>query len=197
VILTACTRTPLGLPVPPSQSKRSGFSLIEVLIALTIFLLSFVAIARLVDMGTERELESQFNTRATRLAQSKMSEIVSGSLGSLADLGNSSGDFDNDPEWSWKMTSEMQMQGTLGGQGGQGAQQGGASLYTVTVTVSRHFKGKQFQFVLTQMAIDPVWFGSPVAATSTTSTSSTTGAMYPSGFVSTGSTGGSSSGGSP
>ena len=56
----------------------NGLSLIEVLLALTIFLLSLVVLGRLVDMGTDRELEARFQTRGTRLALDKLAEFESG-----------------------------------------------------------------------------------------------------------------------
>lgn len=136
----------------------------EVLIALAIFLMAITAIGRLVDMGMDRELESQFQIRGARLAQSKMGEIISGTLGSLSSLSSSSGSFDNDPEWSWNMTALPQ--GTP------------ASLYLVTITVSRDNRGKQFQYVLTQMAIDSYMLGSGQPATSTTDEGSATSSIY-------------------
>jgi Tfp pilus assembly protein PilV len=127
----------------------------EVMIALTIFLLSLVAIAGLVDMGMEREMEAQFQIRGARLAQSKMSEIVSGTL----QMSSTSGTFDTESEWSYDVTAEPF---------------GPPNLYTVTVTVSRDYKGQKFQFVLTQMAINPIMTGSAQAATATTDQGSAT-----------------------
>jgi prepilin-type N-terminal cleavage/methylation domain-containing protein len=187
VILAAGYPTSLSLTkhVRSRGSRRGGFSLIEVLLALAIFLMSLVAIARLVDMGTDREIDSQLQVRATRLAQSKMGEVVSGYLGPLSSLGSSSGDFDNDSAWSWNLTTETPP-----------TPQTVPNLYLVTITVSRKDRGRHFQYVLSQMVIDSVMIGSPVAATSTTSNGSTTTALYPDGFTGTGS-GGTTSGGSP
>ena len=53
---------------PSRPGCRRGLSLIEVLLSLTIFLLALVVLARLVDMGTDRELEARLQTRGTRLA---------------------------------------------------------------------------------------------------------------------------------
>ena len=157
-----------------SKCKRSGLTLIEVLLALTIFLLSFVALAGLVDMGMDRELESQFNIRAARLAQSKMGEVVSGGI----TLSSTSGNFTYDSDWSWNMTVGP-------------APMGQQNLYLVTITVSRDFKGRQFQYVLNQFVIDPLNTGSAQAATSTTDAGLTTSATAGSGSSS------STSGGQP
>ncbi len=148
--------------------QRGGMTLIEVMLALGIFLLSIVAIASLVDMGTDREIEGQFQVRAARLAQSKMAEVVSGSLGGLSTLSSDAGTFDNDSDWSYSMSATQQ-------------QSGAPNLYTVQVTVSRDLKGRKFEYVLTQFAIDPYMMGSGQAATTTTSPGSATSALMGSG----------------
>ena len=51
--------------------KRKGLSLIEVIIALTIFLFAFVAIGRLVDISIDQAIEVDYQADAVRLAQSK------------------------------------------------------------------------------------------------------------------------------
>lgn len=147
-----------------SGSRRSGLTLIEVLLALGIFLMAIVAIGSLVDMGTDREIEAQFQVRAARLAQSKMGEIVSGTLGGLSTLSAGSGTFDNDADWSWTMSATQQQSGV-------------PNLYTVQITVTRDLKGRQFQYVLTQIAIDPYYMGNGQPATTTTSPGSATSAL--------------------
>lgn len=162
ILIAAGTR--IGRPSP----RRSGLTLIEVLLALAIFLMALIAIAALVDMGTEREVQSQFRIRASRLAQAKMGEVVSGSLGALSTLSSDAGSFDNDTDWNWSMSATPQ---------------GVPNLYIVQVTVSRDFKGQQFQFVLTQMAMDPYMMGSGAAATTTSSAGSATSALYGTGLT--------------
>ena len=152
-----------------SPHRRAGLSLIEVLLALAIFLMSLVVIARLVDIGTDRELEGRFQTRGARLAQSKMAEIESGAI----DLTATGGTFDgDDSEWSW--TAEA-------------TQQSAPNLYLVKVTVSRDLKGSTFSVVLAQMIIDPSVMGAaseatrpdPSAAATGTGTGTGTGGMTP------------------
>ena len=58
--------------------RRSGFSLIEVLLALAILLMSIVAIAQLVGIGSDRGLETRLTNRGSRLAESKLGEIEVG-----------------------------------------------------------------------------------------------------------------------
>jgi general secretion pathway protein I len=151
----------------PHASTRAGLTLLEVLLALAIFLIAVVALAGLVDMGTDRELEAQMQVRAARLAQAKMGELVSGSLGgSLASNSGSSGTFDNDPDWSYTTTvSPAQTQVAL------------TNLYTVQVEVTRNHRGQKFSYTLTQMAIDPYMMGTGQAATTTASSASATSAL--------------------
>jgi general secretion pathway protein I len=140
--------------------RRAGFSLIEVLVALTIFLLSLAALARLVDMGIDRQIDAQLKVQGSRLAQSKMAEVVSGSLNpGQSGISGGSGKFDDDSSWSWTMTAE---------------QQTAFNLYLVTVTVTHENRGQPFNVVLAQMVYDPTQIGSAQAAAATTSQGSAT-----------------------
>ena len=119
-----------------AKTRRPGLSLIEVLLAMAIFFIAIVAISRLVDMGTDRELEARLHTSGARLAQNKLAEFEMG----VESMTATSGDFgDADSGWTWSMTSE----------------QPGTNLYLVTVTVSRDMKGKPFSLTLSQMMLDP------------------------------------------
>jgi hypothetical protein len=57
---------------------RRGLSLIEVLLSLTILLMSLVAIGQLVDIGSDRSMDARLHVRGTRLAQAKMAEVEAG-----------------------------------------------------------------------------------------------------------------------
>ena len=139
------------------------------MLAMAIFLMSIVAIGRLVDMGTERELEARLNTLGARLAQAKMAEIEAG----VVSFTETQGDFTDEPAWTWTMTAEPQ---------------GPPNLYLVHLTVCRDLKGRQFEVNLTQMMFDPTMTGAageatrPSASTSTTDT--TTPTTSPSGGMS-------------
>jgi len=137
------------------RARRAGLSLIEVLLAMAIFSMAVAAISRLVDMGTDRELDARLTSTATRLAQDKLAEVE---IGVTAITGSdSSGTCDNEPDWSWTMTQEAH----------------GTNLYLVTVTVSRDLKGRQFTLTLAQMMIDPSVKGSASAATRPTASGAT------------------------
>lgn len=123
-----------------TRVRRPGLSLIEVLLAMAIFIMSIVAIGRLVDIGTEREMEARFHTRGARLAEAKLAEIEAGAVS----FTESGGTFPEDPDWSWTMTAELQSL---------------PNLYLVTVTVSRDLKGRPFEVSVSQMILDPQALG--------------------------------------
>ena len=143
-------------------APRSGMSLIEVLLALAILVLSLVAIGRLVDIGTDRGNEARAYTRGTRLAQAKMAEAEAGMV-SLAS--ESDGQFDGDDQvWKFKVTPEPA---------------GPPNLYTVTVRVTRDIQGRPVEVVLAQMIFDPAVTGSAAQAERPATTDGTTGGTTP------------------
>jgi general secretion pathway protein I len=141
------------------RPARRGLSLLEIMLALAILLLSMVAIGKLVDIGADRGMDARMNTRAARLAQAKLAEVEAG----LIPLdGTATGQFDDEPGWTW--TVEPVSQGT-------------PNLYTVTVRVTRDYQGRTFETALTQLLYDPAKVGSAAQAqtTSSSSGSSTSG----------------------
>jgi hypothetical protein len=128
-------------------APRRGISLIEVLLALTILLLSIIAIGRLVDIGTDRGNDARAASRGTRLAQGKMAEVEAGvvSLDSPTD-----GEFEGDDSaWKFNVTPEPA---------------GPPTLYPVTVKVTRDIQGRPYEVVLVQMLFDPTKVGSAAQA---------------------------------
>jgi type II secretion system protein I len=154
-----------------SPHRRPGISLLEVLLALAIFLLALVAIGQLVDIGTDHALDSQAQATATRLAQSKLAEVEAGVI--PLDGSSPSGSFDVEPEWTWTVSS---------------TQANIPNLYTVTVQVSRQFRNRQFQVSLTQLVFDPNMMGNAQEAQppQTSSGGSTSGSGTTSGTGGTG-----------
>src|SRR5947209_12489522 len=57
---------------------RPGLTLLEVLLALAIFLFSFVAICQMIQGGAQRGLRSKQLTQAALLCEARMDEIVAG-----------------------------------------------------------------------------------------------------------------------
>jgi type II secretion system protein I len=167
-VIVASPRKGGGSSRPPF--RRSGISLLEVMLALAIFLMALTAIGQLVDGGTDKALEAQAQATATRLAQSKLAEVEAGviALGSSA-----SGSFDVEPDWQWQVDM---------------TQETAPNLYTVNVHVSRQLKNKQFEVTLSQMMFDPQQMGNASQAQPPQTTSSGSGTTGTSGTTSGGST---------
>lgn len=141
-------RTQAGVPSP---GRRSGMSLIEVLLAMAIFLMCLTGIGRLVDAGTDRALESKYQNIATRLAQSKLAEVEAGVI---PVSGGGAGDFaeDGDDYWQWTVEST---ETTV------------PNAYDVVVTVSRPYRGQTFSVKMAQIIFDPAATGTAAEATPT------------------------------
>jgi hypothetical protein len=115
----------------------------EVLAALTIFLLAFVVLSRLVMLGGDQALEAQQQVRAADLCQTKMAEVIAGAL---ALSSQQEVPFNEDPSWRWSLACE---QGNVPG------------LWNVTVQVARQQpQGLRPFCSLTQMVLDPQIHGS-------------------------------------
>ena len=64
----------------PTRQHRSGFTLMEILVSITILGLSMVAINGLVSIGARNAREAQVLTTAQFLAESKLAEVKTGLL---------------------------------------------------------------------------------------------------------------------
>jgi general secretion pathway protein I len=124
-----------------TAGARPGLTLIEVLVALAIFLLSLTAISRLVTFAGQRALDARRTEEAARLARSKFSEVFAG----VVPLQSSDDTpFDEDPDYSWSLTADS---ASL------------SDLWVVSVTVKR--KGDQGPgFTLREFMLDPTVRGS-------------------------------------
>lgn len=126
--------------------RREGLSLLEVLLAMAIFLFSMVAIAGLVDFGSTRGQQAAMQNAGTRLAKSKLAEVEAGVLDVTL---NESGTFETEPEWTWTVDSQ---------------QTSIPNVYLVTVRVSRDFYGQPYEVTLQQYIFDSTLMGSGVPA---------------------------------
>jgi type II secretion system protein I len=147
-------------------------TLMEVLMAVAIFLLALVAIDRLVTLSYERATVIRLQGEGMQLCQSKMAEIYAGvmPLSSQSDTAFD-GDYGEDWQRKWQWSADCS----------QGAV---TNLWTVTVRVSQTLpSGSRFEVVLTQMMLDPSIRGTSVNLNSTSGSSSgstsgaTTGGM--------------------
>lgn len=122
----------------PGRLPRHGLSLLEVLVALAIFLFSIVALHQALNIGTNNAIDTQQLQQASQLAQSKIAEVYAGvvPLSSTPDT-----PFDEDPDYTWSIDAQ---QSTL------------TNLWNVTLTVKRtRGDGSKLETTLSQMIIDP------------------------------------------
>lgn len=132
------------------RPTRGGMTLLEVLLALAIFLMALGAILSLIDFGVERGRAAAMQSTGTRLAASKLAEAEAGALDCKA---SSSGTFDEEPNWSYRLDS---------------ASGEAAGLYLVTVTCSRTVAGREYKVTLAQYVLDPAQMSTGQAATNPT-----------------------------
>ncbi|HEV3142273.1 MAG TPA: prepilin-type N-terminal cleavage/methylation domain-containing protein [Gemmataceae bacterium] len=124
--------------------KRSGLTLIEVLLALAIFLMSFVALGQLMNITSQMALDIDHTHRANQLMQKQMNAVVSGYV-PLS--GQSDTPFDEDQNWYWSVDAQADST---------------PNLWHVTVTVSHKTSSgdTDFKRSLYQMVLDPTARGS-------------------------------------
>ena len=158
------------MPRPHNRPpRRPGMTLLEVLLALAIFLLSLGAILSLIDFGAERGRAAAMQSTGTRLASSKLAEAEAGALDCKT---ATSGTFEEEPNWSYQLDSSS----------GEAA-----GLYLVTVTCKRTIGGREYKVTLAQYILDPAQIGTGQVASNP--------APLPAASAKSGST--SSGGGSP
>jgi len=149
----------LTKPTTGKGSGRPGFSLLEVLAALAIFLISLIALGQLISITGEHALEVQQLSRASQLSQSKLAEIVSGAIS----LSSQSGDFDEDPDWHFQVDAEQDYSAITG-------------LWRVKVTVTRDMgDGTTMESTVSQMVLDPSQRGSTADAAASAATTAQKG----------------------
>ena len=84
-------------------------TLLEVVLALVIFLVAILAIGQLFNTATGQAVDIQLQSQATRLAQSKLAEYISG-VRSLTTAGSGTFDDEQDPDANGKPTSSWEWQ---------------------------------------------------------------------------------------
>jgi type II secretion system protein I len=78
--------------------RRSGFTLLEVMVALAIFVAAFAALSQLYSLGTRAAVDAALQTQAAVRAEAKMAEVLAGveSLEAASEM-----PFEDDANWSW------------------------------------------------------------------------------------------------
>src|SRR5262245_46471089 len=91
----------------PATVRRQGLSLIEVLVALAVFLISMIGLGRLAIMGSDLALETQDNNQAAQLCQSKMAEILVGAVPLSSQSDTPFDGDDGEAGWTWSLECEQ------------------------------------------------------------------------------------------
>jgi type II secretory pathway pseudopilin PulG len=144
---------------------RPAFSLLEVVIAVAIFLLSLVAIGQIISLSSDRALETQQQDQANLLCQAKLAEVLVGAEPLVAAGFQPFAQQDSEgPPWQWALECE---QGDIAG------------LWNVKVVVQYdRIDGKRIEARLSQMILDPSLRGSTMDKPAS-ATPSTTGGTTP------------------
>ena len=89
-----------SLPLARRPSRRTGMSLLEVVLALSIFLAAMTALSQIVSIGSRASVESQMLNESVWRCESKMNEVVAGIIPPRS-VGATS--FDDDINWYWTL----------------------------------------------------------------------------------------------
>ena len=133
------------------DASRRGLSLLEVVIALAIFLTATTIIGQLISTGSQAAIGAQLKSEAARRCESVMAEAISGAV-PLETTGPMP--YEDDPLWSWRLTVS---DGPL------------ADLLQVEARVSRQTQASQApsEFTLIRWIRDPeLWTQSTVSSDS-------------------------------
>ena len=132
--------------VPMRRSEqRGGMTLLEVLVAMAVFLMGLAGIAQLIEFGTDNAVEAARTTAATRLCQSKMAEVEAGVVPVTE---STSGTFEEEPLWQWSVEIGAPV---------------APNTYPVTVRVWIE-QGRKVEVSASQILYDPQFLGNGAAA---------------------------------
>lgn len=119
------------------KGTEDGFTLMEVMVALSVVAIALTAIYRMHTQTLFMDARGRFDTVAAMLARQKLADI---DTGELKDLTSDSGDFgDNHPGYGWQIQSEEVSSDLL--------KEDGPTLKQITLTIS--FNEEESLFTLT------------------------------------------------
>lgn len=139
--------------------KRQGLTILEVLVALAIFLLAMIGIGELLIQASERALEVRYHSEAAQLAQSKLAELAAGAI-PFESVGDQA--VEEDDSWVWSMDAQ---QGDIAG------------LWNVRVSLARMKPdGSRAEYcAVSQMILDPAQRGSTLDSVAISGSDTPTG----------------------
>jgi general secretion pathway protein I len=124
------------------RRTRAGLTLLEVVIALAIFLFSLAAIAQLLSFSRDRVVDGHLKSQANLRCEAKLAEVLTGA----EPLSSGGGTFSDDPNWSWQINCTEE--GTV------------PNLWNVHVVVQRKKNRDALQVSLSQLMFAPNLRGS-------------------------------------
>ncbi len=155
-----------------TAARRSGLSLLEVLVALAIFLMAMTALWHLVSLATANAEKAHHQAQAARIAQSKLHLVLAGRY-PLTGVEEQTAD-DDDPgieddgdlkSYTWSLVVN---------DSSVDDHQFAANIYQIEIHVSRVLSsGEKIEVVLTQIITDPTLTGTtydallPLSSTNT------------------------------
>jgi len=123
-----------------STSQRSGFSLLEVVLAMAILVIGVAGLQQVMNFGTDRASEAQDLNVATSLLQSTMNRVIAGDL-PLSGSGDQAIDDDH-KNWTYAVQADADSV---------------SGLWHVTVTIKRNDdKGTEMDsWTMSEWVLDP------------------------------------------
>lgn len=92
------------------NNLNSGFTLLEVLIAISIIAIAFTSLFSSQSSSLSLAIQSRFQTKASLLAR----EVIAGYESGLVDFSQTSGDFDSEfPNFSWESDINEVLEGEI------------------------------------------------------------------------------------
>ena len=136
-------------------SARGGMTLLEILVALAIFLAAVAVIGQLVGTGSQAATGAQLKSEAARRCETVMAEAVAGVI-PLQSTGDTS--FEDDQQWTWSLTVTDAAHADM--------------LQVETIVTRKNRQGEaQVSFNLVRWIRDPeLWLQSTVGSGTTTAT---------------------------
>ena len=83
-----------------ATTRRTGFTLLEVVLALGIFMLALAAVSEVLGVGARANLAARLETQAMLRAESKLAELAAGALPFRSIQG---APFTDDPQWTYSV----------------------------------------------------------------------------------------------
>jgi prepilin-type N-terminal cleavage/methylation domain-containing protein len=141
---------------PSGGPLRRGVSLIEVLLATAIFLISLASISVLVRTAADSATEATRTNLCSQLARSKMAELEAG-VGDVTIADGGGGTFAEYPNYQWEVVSKQVTAGS-----------GYGYAYDVTVRVWIETRLKTTEVSLSQILVDPALLNNAAPLTAPT-----------------------------